>query len=256
MTIKNIKKIIFFCIAILATPFHFSSALAEYSSFGASIVLNDACVPVVSFDLTVMPSSMTTGNVFVFALNKVDDQGTVLQSQDYPINVPANGVINDTTFLANGFSGAGNFTVRVIENQSNMAFVGQTNPILVASSAGTCSSAGGDQGVDTNVGDFSSLEQMEIPIENPINVTSIPQLIKKVLEAMIKIGIPLLVIMIIYSGALYLFARGNQSKIQDAHTMFLYTLIGGAILLGAWALSELIYDTLIDLTAFVLKTFV
>jgi hypothetical protein len=97
---------------------------------------------------------------------------------------------------------------------------------------------------------------MEVPIENPINVTSIPQLIKKVLEAMIKIGIPLLVIMIVYSGALYLFARGNQTKIGAAHDMFLYTLVGGAILLGAWALSELIYDTLIDLTAFVLKTFV
>ena len=93
---------------------------------------------------------------------------------------------------------------------------------------------------------------MNIGIENPIpDVGSVPDLIQKFLELLLRIGVPLLVIMIIYSGALYILARGNQNKITEAHKMLTYTLIGGAILLGSWALADLIHDTFINITALV-----
>lgn len=98
---------------------------------------------------------------------------------------------------------------------------------------------------------FVSAEDMNIDITNPISVNSIPDLIQKFLELLLRIGIPLLVIMIIYSGALYILARGNQNKITEAHKMLTYTLIGGAILLGSWALADLIHDTFINITALV-----
>jgi hypothetical protein len=101
-----------------------------------------------------------------------------------------------------------------------------------------------------------NLEYTEINIENPISINSVPELIEKVFEFLIKIGIPLLVVMIVYSGWLYLFARGNPGEIKKAHDMFLYTLIGGAILLSAWAIAQLIHSTLIDLTASIVTFFV
>ncbi len=257
MTTTNIKKIIFSCTAILLVPFHFSSALAVYESFTPEISLNDECIVVVSYSTVINTQTITDGNSFVLALNKLDDQGVSVQSLDFPISIPGNGTVNNATFIATGFAGLATYKVKIVENGPNANFIGQSQVVQLMPSAGTCVPLGGNPGVDTNSnGVFSSLEQMEVPIENPININSIPNLIKKVLEAMIKIGIPLLVIMLVYSGALYLFARGNETKIGEAHDMFLYTLVGGAILLGAWALSELIYDTLIDLTAFVLQTFV
>lgn len=246
------KKIL--CSLIVALGFCIPNTsvfgLAVYESFVPEITLNDTCVPIITYSVTITPSTMTNGNYFVFALNKLNDQGAIAQSFDFPISIPANGVVTEATLVATGFSGTGTYTLRVIENASNNAFVGQTQLVELIPSAGTCGSAGGDTGADTTPqGDFSGMQELEIPIENPINITSIPNLIQKILEGLIKIGIPLLVVMIVYSGALYLFARGNSTKIGEAHTMLKYTLIGGAILLGAWALSELIFDTLIDLTA-------
>lgn len=104
-----------------------------------------------------------------------------------------------------------------------------------------------------------SLAQGEVPapcdvvvpgkINNPLCGTAgtIPELIKKVLEGALKIGIPLLALAIIYSGFLFVFARGNSEKLEKAKDSLLYTIIGGAILLGSWAIAELISNTVTNL---------
>jgi hypothetical protein len=81
-------------------------------------------------------------------------------------------------------------------------------------------------------------------IINPLGATStIPALIQKVLEGALKIGIPIIALAIIYSGFLFVMARGNSEKIGKAKDTLLYTIIGAAILLGSWAIAKMITST-------------
>lgn len=82
---------------------------------------------------------------------------------------------------------------------------------------------------------------------NPINQNTIDGFLQVLLEGVIKIGIPIVALAIIYSGFLYVSARGNPSKLEEAHRAFLYSVIGAAILLGSWALAKLISETVLNL---------
>jgi hypothetical protein len=82
---------------------------------------------------------------------------------------------------------------------------------------------------------------------NPVNASTLDGLIKTILEGVIKIGIPIIALAIIYSGFLFVAARGNSEKISKAKDALLYTLIGAAILLGAWAIALLIKNTVLAL---------
>jgi hypothetical protein len=80
-------------------------------------------------------------------------------------------------------------------------------------------------------------------IVNPINAGTINELIKTILEGVLKIGIPIIVLAIIYCGFLFVSARGNPESIKKAKDALIYTLIGTAILLGSWAIAQLISTT-------------
>lgn len=81
-------------------------------------------------------------------------------------------------------------------------------------------------------------------LENPIgNITTVQAFIGKLLNGAIKLGIPLVALAIIYSGFLFVKAQGKSEEITAAKDALLYSLIGGAILLGAWAISQALLDT-------------
>lgn len=82
---------------------------------------------------------------------------------------------------------------------------------------------------------------------NPISSTSINDLIRNILQFVIRIGIPIIALAIIYSGFLFVAARGNSEKLGEAKKTLIYTLIGAVILLGAWAIAQLISDTVLSL---------
>ena len=84
-------------------------------------------------------------------------------------------------------------------------------------------------------------------IVNPIDANTVTELIQKLLEGVIKIGLPVVALAIIYSGFLFVFARGNTEKLSKAKDTFLYTLIGAAILLGSWAIAQMISNTVLSL---------
>jgi len=83
---------------------------------------------------------------------------------------------------------------------------------------------------------------------NPLDpdVDTIQEFIRIVLEGVLKIGIPVVALAVIYSGFLFVAARGNSEKLTKAKSALLYTLIGAAILLGSWAIAKLIADTVIS----------
>ncbi len=85
-------------------------------------------------------------------------------------------------------------------------------------------------------------------IANPLKFCSLEGLLDAILDAAIKLGTVILTLALIYTGFLFVAARGNEEKIKKARTALLYTIIGGLILLGSKAIQVVISDTVNSLT--------
>jgi hypothetical protein len=64
-----------------------------------------------------------------------------------------------------------------------------------------------------------------------------------VLKAVVQIGSILLVLALVWVGFLFVMAQGAEEKIRDARGALVWTVIGGMLLLGARAISEVIQAT-------------
>jgi len=82
---------------------------------------------------------------------------------------------------------------------------------------------------------------------NPLGVETIDALILIILDAIVKIGVPVITFFFVLTGFYYTTAMGDTSKVSKAHTMFRYTLIGSAVVLGAKVIYEILRNTLTKL---------
>jgi hypothetical protein len=78
---------------------------------------------------------------------------------------------------------------------------------------------------------------------NPIEQDTITEFLEVLVTGVVRIGLPVIVLAIIYSGFLFVKARGNPEELTKAKDALLYTMIGAGVLLGAWALATLIEQT-------------
>jgi hypothetical protein len=74
-------------------------------------------------------------------------------------------------------------------------------------------------------------------------INSIQDFIAAFLKAIVEISLPILTLFIVYSGFLFIAARGNEGKLKDAKNNFVYVIIGATLILGAWILATLIGST-------------
>ena len=82
-------------------------------------------------------------------------------------------------------------------------------------------------------------------ILNPLgnNINDIPSFIKAIINIVLIVGIPIVVLAIIYVGFLFVKAQGNPEEITKAKQALIYTLIGAALLLGAFVIANAIGKT-------------
>lgn len=90
---------------------------------------------------------------------------------------------------------------------------------------------------------------LNVTLDNPFDVgDDLFELIEAIVNKIIlPIGGVLCVLAFIYSGFLYVTAGGDTTKIGKAHIALLYSAIGTAILLGAWAIATVIRNTINEL---------
>ncbi len=92
---------------------------------------------------------------------------------------------------------------------------------------------------------------VKITLENPFKDTvgnNLYDLLKAVLDnIIIPIGGILCVLAFIYAGFRYVTAGGSDTKIKDAHNALLYAAIGTAVLLGAKVITEVVYNTVMQI---------
>lgn len=84
-------------------------------------------------------------------------------------------------------------------------------------------------------------------LKNPLQVGNFCDLVKVVLSSLIVIGMPIAVLFLVIVGFKFIIARGNPEELAKARQNFLYTIIGIAIFLGAWAIAKIISATLAGL---------
>ena len=87
-------------------------------------------------------------------------------------------------------------------------------------------------------------------ITNPLGEKgpqNLSDFIKVIIEIVLVVGVPILVLAIIYAGFLYVKAQGNPGELEVAHRALLYTVIGGVLLLGAFVIANAIGQTVHDI---------
>lgn len=78
---------------------------------------------------------------------------------------------------------------------------------------------------------------------NPLNnINSIDALLVAILNIIMVLMIPVIVFFIIYAGFKYVMAQGNASQVEEATRALTYAVIGGVLILGAVAISQIIQN--------------
>ena len=93
------------------------------------------------------------------------------------------------------------------------------------------------------VNDVSALNS---GIKNPLGDNGpqdIPTFIQTILKVVLTVGVPVITLAIIYTGFLFVQAQGKSEELTKAKKTLLYTLIGAALLLGAFVIAQAIKGT-------------
>ena len=88
-----------------------------------------------------------------------------------------------------------------------------------------------------------------VEIKNPIASPDLQNFIKDILEIVVTVATPFLVVMIIYAGFRYVWARGDVAEVKKAHDIILWTVVGATIILGAYIIAAVIEATINQLKA-------
>lgn len=93
-------------------------------------------------------------------------------------------------------------------------------------------------------------QTVQTKIENPLGENGpqdIPDFIDRAIDIVLVVGVPIVVLAIIYSGFLFVSAQGNSEKLKKAKQAILYSIIGAVLLLGAFVIANAISDTVKDI---------
>ncbi len=77
-------------------------------------------------------------------------------------------------------------------------------------------------------------------ITNPIDSDNFAQIMQKIARLVVMVALPLTVVMIIWAGAQFVFARGDSKKLTDAKNTLWYAIIGALLVVGAFAIATAI----------------
>ena len=89
---------------------------------------------------------------------------------------------------------------------------------------------------------FAQSQTFQNPLSNT-GIDSVAGLIASFLKAIVVVALPILTLFIVYSGFMFVLARGNESKLKTAKENFLYVILGSILILGAWVIATMIGAT-------------
>ena len=89
-----------------------------------------------------------------------------------------------------------------------------------------------------------SAQEQETQYPNPIEAGDFAELIQSIATAVIQIGTPLAVLALIFAGFKFITGSlgGDAKAISEAKKIFWWTLIGVAVIVGAWAIATAVVN--------------
>jgi len=87
-------------------------------------------------------------------------------------------------------------------------------------------------------------------IVNPLNddFSTLGDFLDAIIGVIITLSIPVIVVLVIYAGFLFVTAGGKPEQLTRAKKTLLWTLVGALIILGAFVISDLIQSTIVEVT--------
>ncbi len=79
---------------------------------------------------------------------------------------------------------------------------------------------------------------------NPLKATSIQGLLVAILGYVVQIGIVFIVLMLVFTGFKFAAAQGKPEELQKVRSMFLWTIVGALVILGAQAIATGVSSTI------------
>ncbi len=67
--------------------------------------------------------------------------------------------------------------------------------------------------------------------------------LQRLFRSMVKIALPFLILFAVYSGFMFVEARGNTEKLETARKNFMYVIIGALIIFASWTIATVIKGT-------------
>ncbi len=92
----------------------------------------------------------------------------------------------------------------------------------------------------------SNSGQKLTPLQNPLKVDSVKDVIFLAVDIAIYLGTAFAVLALIFVGFQFIAAQGNQNKLIDAKRWFFSVIIGFAVLISAKVIVEIVKNTLVD----------
>ena len=80
--------------------------------------------------------------------------------------------------------------------------------------------------------------------QNPCGFNDIIHLIQHVMTFLLVVAAPVAALLFAYAGFQYVFAAGNEGKIEQAHKIFWTAFLGLVFMASAWLVVKLIVTTL------------
>lgn len=78
---------------------------------------------------------------------------------------------------------------------------------------------------------------------------TLEKLLMNIIRVIIYVMTPIITLMVVYTGFLFVMAQGNPGKLSEARTALMWCLIGAVIVLGAFGISMAIKSTITSVTA-------
>ena len=82
-------------------------------------------------------------------------------------------------------------------------------------------------------------------VSNPLSAGDAMQFLKSMLGAIMYMSIPVIGLVLVYAGFMFITSRGNPEKIKTATNNMGYIVAGIALVLGSYALGSIAYNTVI-----------
>lgn len=96
---------------------------------------------------------------------------------------------------------------------------------------------------------LAKADGIEYTLVSKLSVGTFEEFLLALLNIFIIIATPIIILFIIYSGFLYVTAKGNAEQVQQANRSLTYSIIGGVLVIGAVAITTIIGDTVASFRA-------